>query len=183
MKLTLDQSEMLALWKRRHFIEPLRADCTIERTDGIDLDARLREEMRAWYLDLLRHGPVEALAPAEIAGECRAVVSPEGVTELILPTGVERVLSVQLSGWCRAATVIADPRHPAVRLQENPFSRGGVEAPVAIWSPGSEVVRLMSAAVAAGTPVASVLAAVDAGPDLYTFDEQAVALINPQPLI
>lgn len=109
---------MLALWKRRHFIEPLRADCTIERTDGIDLDARLREEMRAWYLDLLRHGPVEALAPAEIAGECRAVVSPEGVTELILPAGVERVLSVQLSGWCRAATVIADPRHPAVRLQE-----------------------------------------------------------------
>ena len=58
-----------------------------------------------------------------------------------------------------------------------------MEAPVAIWTPGSEVVRLMSAAVAAGTPVASVLAAVDAGPDLYTFDEQAVALINPQPLI
>lgn len=53
---------------------------------------------------------------------------------------------------------------------------------MAIWTPGSEVVRLMSAAVAAGTPVASVLAAVDAGPDLYTFDEQAVALINPQPL-
>ena len=171
MKLTLDQTEMLALWKRRHFIEPLRADCTIERTDGIDIDARCREEMRAWYLDLLRHGPVEVLAPAEIAGECRAVVSPEGVTELILPAGVERVLSVQLSGWCRAATVITDPCHPTVRLQENPFSRG------------SEVVRLMSAAVAAETPVASVRAAVDAGPDLYTFDEQAVALINPQPLI
>lgn len=183
MKLTLDQTEMLALWKRRHFIEPLRADCTIERTDGIDIDARCREEMRAWYLDLLRHGPVEVLAPAEIAGECRAVVSPEGVTELILPAGVERVLSVQLSGWCRAATVITDPCHPPVRLQENPFSRGGVEAPVAIWTPGSEVVRLMSAAVAAETPVASVRAAVDAGPDLYTFDEQAVALINPQPLI
>ena len=49
MKLTLDQSEMLALWKRRHFIEPLRADCTIERTDGIDIDARCREEMRALY--------------------------------------------------------------------------------------------------------------------------------------
>ena len=49
MKLTLDQTEMLALWKRRHFIEPLRADCTIERTDGIDIDARCREEMRALY--------------------------------------------------------------------------------------------------------------------------------------
>lgn len=183
MKLTLDQSEMLALWKRRHFIEPLRADCLIERTDGIDIDARCREEMRAWYLDLLRHGPVEALAPAEIASDCRAVVSPEGVAELILPAGVERILSVQLSGWSRPATVITDPRHPAARLQENPFSRGGAEAPVAIWMPGSDVVRLMSPAVAAGTPVASVLAAVDSGPELYTFDEQAVALINPQPLI
>lgn len=182
MKLTLDQSEMLALWKRRHFIEPLRDDCAIERTDGIDLDARLREQMRAWYLDLLRHGPVEALAPTEIARDCRAVVSPDGTVDLVLPPGVERVLGVQLSGWSRPATVITDPAHPAVRLQENPFSRGGTEAPVALWLPGSETVRLASPAVAAGTPVASVLAAVDAGPDLYSFDEQAVALINPQPL-
>ena len=45
MKITLSKAEML---KRRRIaggLEPLRADCTVERTDGIDIDTVLETEI------------------------------------------------------------------------------------------------------------------------------------------
>lgn len=57
--ITLTRQEMLAQWKLRRALEPLRADCTAQRNDGIDLDRYLTEEMRSWYLRMLDTAPVE----------------------------------------------------------------------------------------------------------------------------
>ena len=67
MKLVLTKEEML---KRRRIaggFEPLRTDCTVEDTAGVDINAVLESELRAKYLHLLDHGPVEMLAADEVA--------------------------------------------------------------------------------------------------------------------
>ena len=171
---------MLALWKRRHFMEPLRSDCRISRSDGIDVDRLCEEEMRAWYLNLLRTAPPRLLAPSNVARDCRATVSAHGVMEVILPEGVVRVLSVQLSGWEREAIVEQCMASPTVKLQSNPYGRGGAANPVAVHFPGSEVMRVYSPTIASGTPIIKVEAATDPGPERYVMDEEAIALIGPR---
>ena len=52
MEITLTPDEMLERWRLYRAMEPLRADCVVERTDGLDIDTILRIQMRAWYLDL-----------------------------------------------------------------------------------------------------------------------------------
>ena len=41
MKITLTREEMLALWRRMRTVEPLRLDCSVGRTDSVDIDAIL----------------------------------------------------------------------------------------------------------------------------------------------
>ena len=69
MMLRLTQADMLAQWKMRRYLEPLRTDCLISRSDGIDIDAYCVMEMRRWYLDLLATAPVEFLAPEPTLSE------------------------------------------------------------------------------------------------------------------
>ena len=69
MKITLTREEMLALWRRMRTVEPLRLDCSVGRTDSVDIDAILDGEMRLWYLNLLDSAdpdllPVENVADA-----------------------------------------------------------------------------------------------------------------------
>lgn len=85
MRLELTKNEMLALWKRRHFLEPLRADCRIERSDGVDLDAIATEEMRLWYLKQLAEAPPDMLAPSDLAMTAKVRRSPQGTGLITLP--------------------------------------------------------------------------------------------------
>ncbi len=80
MRLELTKNEMLALWKRRHFLEPLRADCRIERSDGVDLDAIATEEMRLWYLKQLAEAPPDMLAPSDLAMTAKVRRSPPAMS-------------------------------------------------------------------------------------------------------
>ena len=102
MRKEYTKEEMMALWKRRHFIEPLRADCVISRSDGVNMDARVAEDMRAWYLHLLRNGPVEHLAPADMSLTCSVSRNSTGALQIRLPASAVRVTAVKLSGWERA---------------------------------------------------------------------------------
>lgn len=174
MKLRLSRADMLAQWKMRRYLEPLRQDCLMSRSDGIDLDAYCVMEMRRWYLDLMATAPMEYLAPSDLTLTA-TVRRGEGNRGLItLPAGTVRIVRVKLSGWQREATVVTDMSSPLARLQRNRFSCGGVERPVALWSGEGSVLELFSLPSLAGTPVVEALTAVvDPGPELYEFDERA----------
>lgn len=171
MKLTLTAAEMLARWRLLKAIEPARLDCSVERTDGIDLDAYLSAEMRRWYLDLLDHAPASLLAPANIAS--RASVRDCGTHAFVrLPAGCRRVLAVRLAGWPLAVSPVADS--PAARrAATNPYTSAPVAVAVdsgrgLVTSPGSSIELL--------------LAAFDSGPESYSFDELALNPESPYPL-
>lgn len=70
MIVTLSSQQMLQTWRDCAGLEPLSADCSIERFDGIDINSRLTRLMRQWYLALLDSAapefvgpPVDATAP------------------------------------------------------------------------------------------------------------------------
>lgn len=69
MTVKLTKEEMLRRRRIADGLEPLRTDCTIARTDGIDIDAYLATELRRRYLHLLDHAPRELLATENLSGD------------------------------------------------------------------------------------------------------------------
>lgn len=174
MKMTLSTEEMLNQWRLRRALEPLRSDCTVERTDGIDLDSLLRLEMRDWYLKLLDTASLEYLAPVDLAGDVALSVGDDGVATVNLPERCRRVVEVMLDEWERPATILA-PDSPLARCQQSVYSRGGSVAPVAVQEAG----RLRLYSVAGQSPVITRLLCVAEPEDgVYTFDERALSLIG-----
>ncbi len=177
MKLRLTQAEMLAQWKMRRYLEPLRADCQMSRSDGIDLDAYCVMEMRKWYLELLSTASVDYLVPTDMTLTA-TLRRGEGNRGLItLPQGTLRIIRVKLSGWQRDAMVVTDPASALARRQYNRFSCGGVERPVALWG-GDGLLELFSLPSLNGVPVVEALTViVDPGEERYEFDERAWNLL------
>lgn len=136
---TLSADEMLRLWKQTAMYETPRLDCSVERTDGIDLDAMLAARIDAWYARLLLEAPANALPLSEIAPMLTPVTLPCGAAEVSLPEGTVRVVSVMMDGWTRPAAVTADPLSPIALRQLNPFGRSGCAAPVAVVYPDSRM--------------------------------------------
>lgn len=132
MKIALSSAEMLAQWKLCRGFEPLREDCEITRTDGIDLDALLRLEMRNWYLNLLKTAPIDMLAITNIANDIAIVKNDDNTGTILLPESCRRLVEFQLKGWKRPAKIIEDTNCHDALLQDNPYSRGGCEQPVVI---------------------------------------------------
>ena len=97
MTIQMTDSEMLQLWKCTRAVEPLRLDCTALRTDGPDVDALLRQQMRQWYLNLLDSGPLNALAPANGAQTATIKTLADGRSLILAPAGCRRILSVMYS--------------------------------------------------------------------------------------
>ena len=169
MKLTLTRSEMLQLWRRIRAVEPMRLDCTVERTDGVDLDALLINEMRTWYLHLLHTAPPSMLCPMDMTVQAR-VSTNGGLATVTLPTdgGVVRVLAVKFSQWPVAVAPDGTAEQVA-RLAANPYcsERHGA----AMAADGAVVVSAPQ-----GT-LSELLCVVDHGEDVYQFDDSALAEI------
>lgn len=175
MKLTLTAAEMLDLWRLRRALLPLREDCAVERRDGIDLDRLLHAELRAWYANLLDTAPVDMLVLTDIARDVAPVLHDDGLMIVTLPTGCRRVVEVEAEGWTRAATVAMVGSSLALR-QDNPYSRGRVDAPVAVLHPGRLV--LYSAPPGVARPhLRRLLCVMEPEEGLYELDERAVSLI------
>ena len=178
MRLELTKNEMLALWKRRHFLEPLRADCRIERSDGVDLDAIATEEMRLWYLKQLAEAPPDMLAPSDLAMTAKVRRSPQGTGLITLPGNVVRVIAVRLGGWeCQARILPAGSRDE--QRAGNRFARGGVADPSAVLRPGN-ILELFSLDSPHTIPVVDILTVIeDPGPDIYIMDERLEERMQP----
>lgn len=165
MKQTLSQSQMLEIWKRNRMVEPLRLDCTVQRTDGPDVDAMLIEEMRSWYLNLLDFGPESAIIPCDVTETCTVESLDHGNAVITAPEGCRRILSVWFAGWDFPLKVTDSPT-PA---DSNPYCR----RPAAY--------RLAPDRIAvSGTSgnLREVKCALDVSPQIYIFDDSALKIIS-----
>ncbi|MDE6854449.1 MAG: hypothetical protein K2J38_05280 [Muribaculaceae bacterium] len=182
MKLTWTRAELLEYRRRIGGLEPLRTDCSVVSTDGIDVDAILSAQLRRWYLDLLDNGPRELIAPENISAT--TMVSrpdpPLGDASLVrVPDICRRVFDIRLKGWSRAVEPLpASEIEQVVRRQLNPFTAATASRPVAVLLPpgsGQRVREIL--AWPSGPQVTTLYAAVDTGDDSYCFDEAALSTI------
>lgn len=181
MIVSLTHQQMLQTWRRCAGLEPLVSACTVERFDGIDIDSRLTDMMRQWYLRLLDSGDPAMLGDAADAdGLVSVAVGPcDCFARLICDASVRRLQSVRLSGWERAAAVV-DGRDISrtLALQSNPYSRAGNADPIA-WRDSSGAIFAVPAAP--GSAIVEAKAYIDTGAETYRLDERALATI-PEPV-
>ena len=162
MTLNLTRSEMLRLWKRIRAIEPLRLDCTADRTDGPDIDSFLIDQMRAWYLNLLDNAPESKIAPCECTDSARVDFSGSTSAIVKAPAGCRRILSVRFSGWDFPVNVMDAP---IPQKAANPYCR----RPAAF--------RLGNDRIAVIGPVGTLSelrCAIDVSDQVYIFDNSAI---------
>lgn len=131
----LSPEEMLRIWKLRRYHEPLRADCEVTRTDGLDLDRLQTMELREWYLKLLDTAEPELLEVKDIAKDVALKRRPDGSATIMLPEECRRVIEVSLEGWRQPARLTTQGSALA-QLQQSEFSRGGTMEPVAVVHSG-----------------------------------------------
>lgn len=163
MKKTYSESAMLELWRLLRAAEPLRLDCTVGRTHGVDMDAIYKNRMRGWYLNLLDRGREEFLAPENVAEGAR-VERQGNLTVIAAPEGVRRILRLRFASWPAAIAPRADEATVRARAG-NHFSKRPLAA---LLAP-----RLVAASGASGQLV-ELIAAVDHGPQIYCFDDSAL---------
>lgn len=131
---TLTTKQMLELWRLRRYLEPLRNDVEVERTDGIDLDTLLLTEIDGWYREqLLRLEPC-ALPLVDCADSADVMMGPLGEWVVRLPDNVVRVVSVTAQGWHCPALLTDDLASREAMRQHNVFSRSGPCSPVGVVS-------------------------------------------------
>lgn len=176
MLLTLDRKEMTALWLQYTRLEPLRADSVVTRAYGIDLEALAASEARLWYASLLSRAPLRWLRVSEMADDAKLSVNTEGITLISLPERCVRPVSVELHGWERPAPVV-EPHSPEAWLQTNPYSRGGVARPVAVWQPQDHTLAIYSPPAPGQGRLKSLRGVADPGPDQFIFAEEALCTI------
>lgn len=178
MIVTLTSRQMLQTWRSCAGLEPLSADCTIERFDGIDIDARLTELMRQWYLALLDEGDPSLVGQPTAASALVSLSYADGdySARVVCQPAVRRLCSIRLSGWQREAQ-ISDRSHVTAELalQSNPYSRAGECEPLA-WRETDGTVRAVPASAASRVAAASAI--VDPGEDSYRLDSRALSTIN-----
>lgn len=178
MLITLTEPEMLSKWKLITRHEPLAGGaCVITRTDGYDADALLLDRVRAWYAGVLDSAPANLLPVTDFAADVMPLPGDEGGVVVRLPRACRRVVEVKLTGWLRCARIVdASSADPAVARQLSPYTRAGVNAPVALASPG----RLtLYPAPEAGTvrPVERLLAVAAPADGTYVFDSSLLSTI------
>lgn len=157
-------------------LEPLRDDCTIELTDGIDVDRVLEAQLRRRYLDLLDSGERRKISPEDVSAMTAITAmsgnDPGGVL-LEPPENCRRPLDVKLEGWSRAVEILPETEAGRVlSLQLNPYTAATAAHPVAVkvaGHKGGKAVRVM--AWPAALKVSLLTATVDYGPERYVLDE------------
>lgn len=174
---------MLARWLQITRLEPLRADCAVERCDGVDLRAVAEQEMRLWYLGRLDRAPFDHLQLTDLSTSLPTLrADSERVVTIKLPAGVRRVASVWLSGWERPVVpwpVESKESARVLRLAACPFTRPGVSESAALIFPGG-VLRCYCATDGVAVPtLVSLLAVCDPGPDSYIIDDSELPPSNP----
>jgi hypothetical protein len=122
---TLSESKMLALWKQIMHLDAVRHECTVERDDGIDIDALLLTHISQWYAHLLATTPVEWLPVDDVKADVTMTADSSGVVTAIVPARCVRPVEWKLSGWQCSVTRFLNPDDDEARLQHDTWLRAG----------------------------------------------------------
>lgn len=136
MLTSYSKSQLLAQWRLRRGLEPMRGDLTVE-LDGIDSSAFDEAGLQDWWSDVTLHAPAEMFESTDLSVRCMLKPAPGGGTDVEVPlsSGCRRILSVKLRGWQREGRLVA-PQSREARLQEWEYTQAGRESPIAIvYSP------------------------------------------------
>lgn len=128
----LTEQEMLELYKTLTHLTTVRRDCTVERDDGIDLDAWLTLRLQQWYAQLLATGQQEWLPIEDVKDDVTLAVDANGAVRATVPPRCVRPVEWRLQHWLHSATTFLNPSDPLVRLQLNPWTRGNANVPAAV---------------------------------------------------
>lgn len=171
------QSEMIQLWQLTNGLTPMRSDCDMIRTDGLDTQALLLCHIKRWYENLLTSAPPRLLPIADLASQAEATADADGVVCITLPDECVRPLSVRLDGWHRPADIVdLDSLPPSTRhLMQSPLCVGGAINPLAVLQPDGTL-RLYSSA-ASQPNVTSLLCVVRPPEGVFRLDPALLATI------
>ena len=90
-----------------------------------------------------------------------------------LPKSTARIVALRLAGWNADAIVCTDALSPTALRQLSPLTRAGVDAPVAVWLPGSQTAMLYPTPVGNEVPVLEKAILVVDEPDVFRLDSVA----------
>lgn len=173
MKITKSSAELREYVRTLAGLTPMRADCVIEYTDGIDVDAMIDSRLRQWYIKLLAEGPRELLAEQDLAAGASVSVggAPASGCTVRLPGSCVRVFELKLSSWQHPVVILgAEALGKVVECQRNPFTRATPESPVAVMAPGGRSVF----AWPSDTTVGALSGVSDTDDGTYSMDEAAL---------
>lgn len=178
MTYTIEQ--MIEIWRERLALMPTLEEGSVERFDGIDLDAALRRSIRDWHLHLLDHGDVNMLCPEEIGFLTTYDRPTNGIVRITLPDNCRRVTSIILENSRYHTTIISpeDPQiHRMLRIFANPFIRKSLIGSIAIIHSPTYITVFSPE----DTPtIKSMLAILDSGEDSIKIHPSALATIPHQ---
>lgn len=173
MLTTYTKDQLMAQWRLRRGLEPMRGDLTVEY-DGVDTSALDEAELADWWADMTVHAPAELFGQKDLSVRCTTGTAAGGGTDVELPAsaGCRRVLGVRLSGWKREGVLVA-PDSRIAELQRWEYTQAGTESPVAVvYSP--QHVRCFPA----GEDVEHFRAITDGDGETYTIDSALLATMG-----
>lgn len=128
----LSESEMLDLWKTMMQLQPAHYGCTIERTDGIDIDELLLIHIRKWYASLLLSAPDGIVPVEDVKDRLSVMVADNGVVTAMVPPECVRPVEWKLKAWQKGVTLFLQPNVPEAAYLHNEWTRPGVCDPAAV---------------------------------------------------
>lgn len=128
----LSESEMLDLWKTMMLLQPAHYGCTIERTDGIDIDELLLIHIRKWYASLLLSAPDGIVPVEDVKDRLSVMVADNGVVTAMVPPECVRPVEWKLKAWQKSVTLFLQPNVPEAAYLHNEWTRPGVCDPAAV---------------------------------------------------
>ena len=128
----LSESEMLDLWKTMMQLQPAHYGCTIERTDGIDIDELLLIHIRKWYASLLLSASDGIVPVEDVKDRLSLMVADNGVVTAMVPPECVRPVEWKLKAWQKSVTLFLQPNVPEAAYLHNEWTRPGVCDPAAV---------------------------------------------------
>lgn len=110
----------------------LHADCSVERFDGIDLDAALRSRLRSAWYELLDTADPALLPTADYTNSVTTLYESDCSVTIALPPGCRRLTSIRLRAWRRPAEIICNSDGAYPNSLGNPYAQPGYEHPIAL---------------------------------------------------
>lgn len=123
---------MLDLWKTMMQLQPAHYGCTIERTDGIDIDELLLIHIRKWYASLLLSAPDGIVPVEDVKDRLSVMVADNGVVTAMVPPECVRPVEWKLKAWQKSVTLFLQPNVPETAYLHNEWTRPGVCNPAAV---------------------------------------------------